>query len=1102
MKHTLHSLQVLLCALAAFHSSSHAATSITSDGTLGTTVAAPIAIPDVGNLYNIDGGTYAGTNQFHSLGDFSIDAGDIASFNGVAGTANIISRVTGGNLSTIDGTVGSTIAGANLFILNPAGVLIGPNAQLAVDGSFHISTADYLNLSDGGLFFADPSGTNNLTTAPPAAFGFLSAAPASIDIYTANFNVFQVASGETLSFVGGDMTIGAADGSLPAFMMAPGGTINMISVASTGEAIIEADSSISTDNFNQLGNILLQGNSIIDAKNVYVRAGQFVIDDGLILPGAMSFFGLGPAPDGGIIDIDVANEFIIRGTGTSPYLPQRPGLAAFAGDFATGVAPAADVPDILVNAGSVLIEGTGIIEVARMGAGGAGSITINADTTVELLNGGTISVVNAYEGAGTPITINAEDITLDGSGSSEVTRIAASSGLHPAYPGEADPALTTATGGTITINASNNLVVRNAQITAEGQSFGGSSDITLTAKNALFDSQGVIIGPGRTIVSTQSSFAGDSGNINLTVEETLDIIDGAVINVSTLGSGDGGDLNVTAGEINILGEASGLASQSTPLVTEQLDAYAQLFGTPDHETLVAVLVSYGLLAPDTDGNIFDVLGALMAFGVNTGITDFVVGDGGNINVATSNLTISGQDAAIDSSTGWDGNAGNVAINVDNLVVSDGASISSRSGVARIDTGELYVGAGNGGDVSIIANNSVTLESNSSISASSLGDGTAGNISVTTSDMALTDSSVTSRAEGTGNGGQINLVASNSLVMDNASISASSLGAGFAGDISVDAGNILEMTGSSITSQAEGAGDGGDITVVASDSVTLESNSSISASSLGDGTAGNISVTTSDMALTNSSVTSRAEGTGNGGQINLVASNSLVMDNASISASSLGAGFAGDIFVDAGNILEMSNSSITTEALESDGGNITVMAIEMIYMDDSEISTSVGNGFGKGGDINIDPEFFILQESNIVANAFGGPGGNINIIAQNFLASSGSLVDASSVLNTDGIVNIEAPDENVSEDLTTLPDNYLDVSSLLSERCGAAAGASSLVNAGPDGLAVDPDGYLPSFVASNSNKEEGENNSVAKGKYRWSPYAQQKDLQLAQVTCTF
>jgi large exoprotein involved in heme utilization and adhesion len=175
---------------------------------------------------------------------------------------------------------------------------------------------------------------------------------------------------------------------------------------------------------------------------------------------------------------------------------------------------------------------------------------------------------------------------------------------------------------------------------------------------------------------------------------------------------------------------------------------------------------------------------------------------------------------------------------------------------------------------------------------------------------------------------------------------------------------------------------------------------------------------------------------------------------------------------------------------------------MIYLDQAEITTSVESGVGGGGNIDIDPDFVILKQSSILANAFGGPGGNINIVAGNFIATPDSVVDASSALGIDGIVNISSPDEEISKELAVLPDTFLDVTSLISERCGTAAGTSSLVNAGPGGLVVDPDGYLPSFATTNldnKQKEKGGNESAGKTRW-WAPYSHRSALHIAELTC--
>jgi filamentous hemagglutinin family protein len=132
---------------------------ITTDGTLGTAGAL------TGPHYAIPSslGRQSGANLFHSFGQFNLATGESATFSGPNSVANIISRVTGAQASSIDGTLSSTIPGANLYLINPRGILLGPNARLNLTGSFHASTADYLKFSDGTRFEATPTGAPVLT---------------------------------------------------------------------------------------------------------------------------------------------------------------------------------------------------------------------------------------------------------------------------------------------------------------------------------------------------------------------------------------------------------------------------------------------------------------------------------------------------------------------------------------------------------------------------------------------------------------------------------------------------------------------------------------------------------------------------------------------------------------------------------------------------------------------------------------------------------------------------------------------------------------------------------------------------------------------------
>ena len=226
-----------------------AAAPITPSG-LNTQVSAPVVIGSGATQttqYNITGGTRpgGGTNLFHSFGDFNVPNNNSANFLNNAGlpTSNILGRVTGGNISNIFGTIQTTGFGnANLFLMNPAGFLFGPNATLNVGGMVAFTSADYLRLADGKLFNAvpNPAADALFSTAPVAAYGFLGSDPGAI---TVQGSQLSVTPGQSISMVGGNITIqpGTPDGGpvQSAKLSAPGGQINLASVASPGEILAE-----------------------------------------------------------------------------------------------------------------------------------------------------------------------------------------------------------------------------------------------------------------------------------------------------------------------------------------------------------------------------------------------------------------------------------------------------------------------------------------------------------------------------------------------------------------------------------------------------------------------------------------------------------------------------------------------------------------------------------------------------------------------------------------------------------------------------------------------------------------------------------------------
>ncbi len=175
------------------------ATSIVPDVSLNT------AVSQNGTVHTISNGTVRGGNLFHSFEQFNLGTQDIASFADPGGNIeNILSRVTGGQPSMIDGTLQSQMPSANLFFLNPQGVMFGPNARLDIGGAFHVSTADFLRFDDGAILHTDLEQASTLTLAPVAAFGFSNHEPAGISVQGSRLHADI---GQGLFIISGHLTI-------------------------------------------------------------------------------------------------------------------------------------------------------------------------------------------------------------------------------------------------------------------------------------------------------------------------------------------------------------------------------------------------------------------------------------------------------------------------------------------------------------------------------------------------------------------------------------------------------------------------------------------------------------------------------------------------------------------------------------------------------------------------------------------------------------------------------------------------------------------------------------------------------------------------------
>ncbi len=401
---------------------------------------------------------------------------------------------------------------------------------------------------------------------------------------------------------------------------------------------------------------------------------------------------------------------------------------------------------------------------------------------------------------------------------------------------------------------------------------------------------------------------------------------------------------------------------------------------------------------------------------------------GPVFVSTPTLSMNG--ANIASSTVGPGGAGDVNVQAGTIILTGGAVITSST-----------LGSGPGGLISVTASEQLSISGRSGRSFSF------GEVTVVNN-----PSAITSTTFGTGRAGTITVSTPRLTMFDGGLITAATGGDGPAGSITVNAGSMNVSSGASISSSNGinlglaagfefGNGAGGTVTVNATGPVTIaDQGSGLFTTTVGNGAGGNINLRGSAIQLSN---------------------------GASISATSFGRGNAGSITVNAGNQFTMTKSSITTEANQSSGGAITIMtnATGTVQLTDSTISASVLNGTGGGGSVTIDPQYVLLQNSQILANAVFGPGGQIFITTNLLEPDATSIISASSQFGQQGTITVQSPISPASR-IFTLSEKPLIATSLLTQRCAALAGGnvSSFTVAGRDSLPAEPSSWLSSPLA--------------------------------------
>ena len=587
----------------------------------------------------------------------------------------------------------------------------------------------------------------------------------------------------------------------------------------------------------------------------------------------------------------------------------------------------------------------------------------------------------------------------------------------------------------------------------------------------------------------------ETGELNVATDTSFPVV---FIDSGTRGLGNGGDVTIEAGEatfsstqINtgdiILGGSGSagsisIRSDSLSLKTTTLSADSQNARGGD-VTLDARSIAL------TDSAFIDVLSLdggsaihiaadhLVVDGVSSILNQTALEPGGGIFITAKTIEVTNNSAVV-SQTFGDGDAGNIhVIATDHITLADNpVSEFKPSGFYTNSFGDPDLGThGNAGDIEITTPHLI-LSGGARINSTTQSSGRGGNVTVTAHDVTLSGQrTVEVFSELFGLGG----TKTTGIYTRTVGSEFCAGSCGEAGHVTINTGSLAVNGGAVIDSGTTNDGQGGSISVNATDRISISG-------TMNDGTAGGVFSRTVGM----------APDSGDGGNIALTAGQSVTISNgASVSASSTGPGNAGNITIDAGNRLDLHNSSITTEAAQASGGKIDIRAVDLVRLVNSTVSTSVFDGEGGGGDIDIqvieqlrlvnsiirtsvlggtgnggniriDPNIVVLQNSQILAQAIQGAGGNITIFTPLFLADSKSLVSASSQFGLNGTVTIQSPTSNLSGSLGPLSSTPSQAQNLVTQRCAALANsqASSFVVAGREQLPADPGSWLTSPLA--------------------------------------
>jgi filamentous hemagglutinin family protein len=943
----------------------------------------------------IEGGATRGSNLFHSFERFNIDAGRGVYFANPAGIENILSRVTGNSRSDIFGRLG-VLGNANLFLLNPNGIVFGPNADLDIAGSFTATTANAIQLGDRGFFGAtQPQQSSLLAVAPGALLYDQIAAQGGRLVNTGNLTAGQ------------DLTLAANNLELQG-QLRSGRDLTL-----EAQDTVRIRDSVTAPFVAGAGrDLLVQGNQAVDIFALNHPNSGLASGGDMVLRSASPVGGDAHYYSGGNFRIEN-----LAGSGGGLFSPNDPIIFA-RGDVSFNTYQGASLH--IFAGGSVTVT-TGIAITAPDFFFGFSEDVALSDGTIVAIRGTSEPTVDIRAGIDQALFIG-EGINTPLTGS------------FTGLPGQGFFSIPT--GSDINIGAilfSDGVALIGGKVLLTNQYRPNPS---LTDGNIQVSAIPILT-PGPGIAVQTSSSIGDGGSVF--IDSRGDIQARGVIATNSTVS-NGGDVRLIAvGNINLApttfissqGDVN-IAIQSTGLVGGNINLRSD--GNISIDRTAILSNSFATAPSGKAGGI--TLNANSIFLTNDSrisASSFGGAEAGDINLFANNVVeISGANSFIQSDTGAGTGFGSV-ISPDTS--SPGGKITLRTGSLLIDDGAisaLTANRGNAGNIDIQARDRIVLQNRARI-ANDIQPGSTGNGGITsirsnslavlsgsqiTSTVATVDPNVPLLTPGRGNSGQIDIRVNGEMIINGGqdgflsgvSTAAQSGTIGNTGNILVEAGSLrMESNGmgASIFTDVSGTGDAGNVNIDVKGLLELSgffANLSSVIRDGGTGNSGNIAVKAGSIEMTGFSqiaATHGGIGTGRAGNISIRADGHILLDGSGIQSikGPNVIGRSGDVDLSASTLTILQGGGIVTSATEvGDAGNIRVVITDDATIDGFSSPINIP-GFGLGLDgvassisSNVVPNNIAEANSPSFENRAVGNSGNIYFFARNLTLSNGGAIN--------------------------------------------------------------------------------------------------------------